>query len=72
MHDFNGKSKQKSVCAFVCVFRSCVSTAVYYIQVVLPAGHLQDVMKSVISNDERMQEATVSVWECVSVCEREI
>ena len=27
---------------------------------VLPPGHLQDVMKSVISNDEKMQEASVS------------
>ena len=30
------------------------------LQVVIAAGHLQDVMKSVISNDERMQEANVS------------
>ena len=28
---------------------------------VLPAGHLQDMMKSVICNDEKMQEANVSV-----------
>ena len=33
----------------------------------LPAGHLQDVMKSVISNDEKMQEATVSSVNCVCI-----
>ena len=31
------------------------------VQVVLPAGNLQDMMRSVISNDEKMQEATVSI-----------
>ena len=32
-----------------------------YMKVVIAAGHLQDVMMSVISNDEKMQEASVSV-----------
>ena len=31
-----------------------------YMKVVIAAGHLQDVMMSVISNDEKMQEASVS------------
>ncbi|CAI8021236.1 Alsin [Geodia barretti] len=34
--------------------------------VLLPAGHLQDVMKSVITNDERMQEA--NIYEVVQAC----
>ena len=31
------------------------------VQVVLPAGNPQDMKRSVISNDEKMQEATVSI-----------